>query len=225
MDRVWSGTVVTQDSIYQAVASLLRVLGDDPKTPTYIATVPRRGYRLVAKAVAQGEDTPTELAAPNKSNRRTRFALSAGALVVVLLGAAWWIFTSTASAVQSVAVLPFLDLTSQAMNEEYFADGMTEELIDRLSRLPGLRVPPPTASFYFKGKRMSVGEIAKALNVSYVLDGSVRRAGATMRVAVRLVRADDGFIVWSQTYDRESPDLLQVQDDIAAEVARTLEKS
>jgi TolB-like protein len=99
---------------------------------------------------------------------------------------------------------------------------MTEELIDKLSEVPGLRVPAPTDSFYFKGKQMTVDAIAKALNVGYVVDGSVRKSGATLRVAARLVRANDGFIVWSGSYDRQQDDLLKVQDDIAGEVTKAL---
>jgi TolB-like protein len=118
--------------------------------------------------------------------------------------------------------LPFLDLTTQEMNEEYFADGMTEELIDKLSKIPGLRVPPPTSSFYFKGKQIPVADIAKSLAVTYVLDGSVRKSDATLRIAVRLIRADDGYVVWSETYDRPLDDKLKVQDDIAGEVAKAL---
>src|SRR5258708_8893416 len=122
----------------------------------------------------------------------------------------------------SVAVLPFLDLTSESMDQEYFADGMTEELIDRLSKIPGLRVPPPTSSFYYKGKKVSVADIAKSLGVAYVLDGSLRKSGSTMRVAARLVRADNGFVVWSETYDRRLDDTLKVQYDIAGEVMKAL---
>jgi transcriptional activator of cad operon len=134
--------------------------------------------------------------------------------------------TATASAPQkSVAVLPFLDLTSQKMDEEYFADGMTEELIDRLSKIPGLRVPAPTSSFYFKGKKITIADIAKSLGVAYVLDGSVRQSSATLRVAARLIRANDGYVVWTETYDRPYDDKLAVQDEIASEVAKALSAS
>jgi TolB-like protein len=134
--------------------------------------------------------------------------------------------TATASAPQkSVAVLPFLDLTSQSMDEEYFADGMTEELIDRLSKIPGLRVPAPTSSFYFKGKKISIADIAKSLGVAYVLDGSVRKSNATLRVAARLIRANDGYVVWTESYDRPYDDKLAVQDEIASEVAKALSAS
>jgi TolB-like protein len=126
---------------------------------------------------------------------------------------------------KSVAVLPFLDLTTQEMNEEYFADGMTEELIDKLSKVPGLRVPPPTSSFYFKGKKLTVTDIAKSLGVVYLLDGSVRKSDLTLRVAARLIRADDGYVVWSETYDRPVGDKLMIQDDIAGEVTKALKAS
>jgi transcriptional activator of cad operon len=102
---------------------------------------------------------------------------------------------------------------------------MTEELIDKLSKLPGLRVPSPTSSFYFKDKQLPLAEIAKNLGVAYVLDGSVRKSGSMLRVATRLVRADSGYIIWSETYDRPFNDILMVQDDIAGEVAKALKAS
>jgi len=121
-------------------------------------------------------------------------------------------------------VLPFLDLT-EGMKEEEFADGMTEELIDKLSKIPGLQVPAPTSSFYFKGKQIPIADIAKSLGVSYVLDGSVRKSGARLRVAARLIRANNGYIIWSETYDRQFDDILMVQDDIAGEVTKALKSS
>ena len=111
------------------------------------------------------------------------------------------------------------------MKEEEFADGMTEELIDKLSKVPGLQVPSPTSSFYFKGKQESIGDVARSLGVAYVLDGSVRKAGPRLRVAARLIRADTGYVVWSESYDRPFGDILMVQDDIAGEVAKALKAS
>jgi TolB-like protein len=131
---------------------------------------------------------------------------------------------AVATASKSIAVLPFLDLTDN-MNEEPFADGMTEELINKLSQVPGLKVPAPTSSFYFKGKQLTVKEIAQSLHVAYVLDGSVRKSDTTLRVAARLVRADDNYVVWASTYDRPIDDKLMVQDDIAGEVTKALRAS
>jgi transcriptional activator of cad operon len=233
LDQVWSGVVVTPDSVYQAVASLRRQLGDDAKEPAYIATVPRLGYRMVATVTAW-RDVPSAPIVSAAAQRRSR-VLAIGAAVCLALALAFLFYdkvlyipraTATASAPQkSVAVLPFLDLTSQKMDEEYFADGMTEELIDRLSKIPGLRVPAPTSSFFFKGKKITIADIAKSLGVAYVLDGSVRKSSATLRVAARLIRANDGYVVWTETYDRPYDDKLAVQDEIASEVAKALSAS
>jgi transcriptional activator of cad operon len=226
LNQVWTGVVVTSDSVYQAVASLRRLLGDDPKQPTYIATVPRLGYRMVATVTPWVNEEP--LVVPS---RRARGAWRTVVVALCAVLSAVLLFDSernahppTVTAVpgRSVAVLPFLDLTTQAMSEEYFADGMTEELIDRLSKVPDLRVPSPTSSFYFKGKRATVADIARSLGVAYVLDGSVRQSDTTLRVAARLVRAVDGYVAWSETYDRPIGDKLWIQDDIASEVTKAL---
>ncbi len=261
LEQVWSGVYVNQDSVYQAVASLRRLLGDDPKQPTYIETVPRLGYRMVAtvspwtdKPIAEtGAQTNTSRASDNehqtaatsdaphtlkKSGPRLRTGLvwAAGAAILLALVVAFVIKGRVASnnhsaalaiapqPEKSIAVLPFLDLTDE-MNQEPFADGMTEELIDKLSKIPGLRVPGPTSSFYFKGKHITISEIAKTLGVAYVLDGSVRKSGARLRVVARLIRVDSGYIVWSETYDRPLDDILMVQDDIAGEVTKALKES
>jgi TolB-like protein len=125
---------------------------------------------------------------------------------------------------KSIAIVPFVDLTEHMAQEE-FADGLTEEIIDRLGKLPGFRIPSPTSSFVFKNKKRSVADIAKALNVAYVLDGSTRKSGDRLRVAVRLTRADTGVVVWSESYDRPWGDVLTVQDDIAGEVTKALRAS
>jgi transcriptional activator of cad operon len=245
--QVWPDVTVAPDSVYQAVASLRRLLGDDPKQPTYIETVPRLGYRMIATVSPWADQPIVQTGAQVNSPRprfRAGFTLAAAALCFALVVAFLLYgkvtnnnhFASAAVAPQSqksIAVLPFLDLTDD-MNQEPFADGMTEELIDKLSEIPGLRVPPPTSSFYFKGKlwprshgtpQITIADIAKTLGVVYVLDGSVRKAGARVRVDARLIRADNGYIVWSETYDRPFDDILRVQDDIAGDVAKALRAS
>jgi TolB-like protein/tetratricopeptide (TPR) repeat protein len=122
---------------------------------------------------------------------------------------------------KSIAVLPFADM-SEKKDQEYFSDGLAEELIDVLTKVPNLRVPARTSSFSFKGRQITIGEIAHALGVTHVLEGSVRKAGGHMRITAQLVRADNGFHLWSQTYDREVRDIFAVQDDIAHAVAEQL---
>ncbi|WP_223306053.1 winged helix-turn-helix domain-containing protein [Massilia sp. NR 4-1] len=238
--RVWPDVVVSPDSVYQAVTALRRQLGDDSKRPTYIATVPRRGYRLIAAvalvAAAATPDlapAPTDgaairtleqpsIAVPRPRRRSAMFAALAAMLALTVL--AWQggvLAAKPAAAQRTIAVLPLLDITDD-MNEEPFADGMTEELIDKLSKVPGLAVAPPASSYYYKEKRGAVGEIGKALHVAFVLDGSVRKSGATLRVAARLMRTSDGLVVWSESYDRAWNDKLKIQQDIALEVSKAL---
>ncbi len=229
LSNVWPDVAVTPDSVYQSIASLRRLLGDNPKQPTYIATVPRLGYRLVA-AVSPWEDQPVAPPDPSpvQSRPTARVAWAIGGALCLVLVFGFLVRDRFASSVlqpqKSVAVLPFLDLT-QTMNQEPFADGMTEELIDKLSKVPGFRVPSPTSSFYFKGKQLPVAEIAKALGVVYVLDGSVRKSGPSVRVAARLIRAENGYVIWSATYDRLFNNIVAVQDDIAGEVTKALTAS
>ena len=122
---------------------------------------------------------------------------------------------------KSIAVLPFLDM-SEKHDQEYFSDGLAEELLDLLSKTPGLRVIARTSSFYFKGKQVPLPEIAKTLNVANLLEGSVRRSGSRLRVTTQLIRADTGEHLWSESYDRDLKDVFQVQDDIAAAVVKAL---
>jgi transcriptional activator of cad operon len=231
LKQVWPGVIVSPDSVYQAVASLRRLLGDDPKQPTYVATVPRLGYRMVAAVspwVDQSTALPASVRATPGGRLRTWFPLAAGAVICLALVAALLYHGKPANSAppirKSVAVLPFLDLT-EGMTHETFADGMTEELIGRLSKIPGLLVPSPTSSFYFKGKQVPIADIAKTLGVAYVLDGSVRKSGDRLRVATRLIRADNGYVVWSENYDRPFHDILMIQDYIAGEVTKVLKAS
>jgi adenylate cyclase len=127
----------------------------------------------------------------------------------------------SAASEKSIAVLPFVDM-SQHKDQEYFTDGLTEELIGLLTRVPELRVPARTSCFYFKGKQATIAEIAQALNVAHVLEGSVRKSGNTVRIAVQLIRVETGYHLWSQTYDRTLVDIFKVQDEIAASVVQSL---
>jgi TolB-like protein/DNA-binding winged helix-turn-helix (wHTH) protein len=223
LDNVWSGVIVTQDSVYQAVTALRRLLGDDAKQPTYIATVPRLGYRLIAPVSPWPQEPlsipPTEDAAPPARRAWPKIAAAVGCLLLVASLIAW---RATAPSPKSVAVMPFLDLTTQEMKEEYFADGLTEALIDRLSRLPEFEVPAPTAAYYYKDKTIPVAQIGRDLGVRYLLDGSLRESGDTMHVSARLLRASDGFVVWSASFDSHKSEPAKAQDAIAAEVARSV---
>jgi TolB-like protein/Tfp pilus assembly protein PilF len=190
---------------------------------------------LRVPAMAAGV-TPSAARIAAQRRRSPRVALAWLVLPVIAFGcffAARFIFplhrnqvTQPATATiaiseKSIAVLPFLDL-SEGKDQEYFADGMSEELIDLLSQVKELQVIARTSSFYFKGRQATIAQIAKQLAVASVLEGSVRKSGHTVRVAVQLIRADSGVHQWSQTYDRDMKDIFRVQDDIAAAVVGAL---
>ena len=124
----------------------------------------------------------------------------------------------------SVAVLPFINMSGDADNE-YFSDGLTETLLHMLAQLPKLRVAARTSSFAFKGTNTGIEEISKTLGVAHVLEGSVQKAGNRVRITAQLIRADDGFHVWSQNYDRTLEDIFAIQDEIATDVANALDSS
>jgi TolB-like protein/Flp pilus assembly protein TadD len=124
----------------------------------------------------------------------------------------------------SIAVLPFVNISGDK-EQEYFSDGLTEELLSALSRINQLQVAAQTSSFYFKGKNVDLGTIARKLNVGAVLEGSVRRSGQRVRVTAQLINAATGFHLWSQTYDRDLGDILKLQAEIASAVAGALKVS
>src|SRR5205807_5945981 len=122
---------------------------------------------------------------------------------------------------KSIAVLPFVNMSSDK-EQDYFSDGLSEELLNQLAQIPQLRVIARTSSFSFKGKEVDVATIARTLNVANVLEGSVRKSANTLRVTAQLVRASDSSHLWSQTYDRDLTDVFKVQDEIAGKVVAAL---
>jgi TolB-like protein len=125
------------------------------------------------------------------------------------------------AAAKSIAVLPFVNMSGDTGNE-YFADGLSEELLNLLAKIPDLRVAARTSAFKFKGEKIDVQEVAQKLNVAHILEGSVRKSGNKVRITAQLIKAADGSHLWSETYDRTLDDIFVVQDDIASEVVQAL---
>ena len=156
-------------------------------------------------------------------NRRQVIAAAAAALLVAGFALYWagrQRGPSFGSPV-SIAVLPFITLGPDA-GSEYFSDGLTEDLINALANLDGLRVPARTSAFAFKGKQLDIRDIGARLNVDMILEGSVRKEGNQLRVSARLSKVADGYDVWSATYDREFKDALRIENEIAEAIATTL---
>src|SRR5437762_9367196 len=171
---------------------------------------------------------PKKLEAVRKHRAHVRWAAVAiGLLVLGAIVAAFMIVSRgptrslTAIPEKSIAVLPFVDM-SAGKDQEYFSDGISEELLNLLAKIPQLQVTARTSSFAFKGKETSIPEIARTLHVAHVLEGSVRKAGNSVRITAQLIKAGTDTHLWSQTYDRKLDDIFAIQDEIAADVVKQL---
>ncbi len=199
------GRVVTKDELVDAVwpgvavtdNSLAQCMAEVRRVlgddeRNIIRTIPRRGYVFAADVAAAVDDDLSLTAA-----------------------------TARRSGAPSIAVLPFLNLTADP-DSDYFSDGLAEDILDLLTRVPGLKVIARTSSFAFKGRNEDVRGIARALGVGHVLEGSIRKSGNRIRISAQLIAAADGSHVWSQRYDRELADVFAIQDEIADAIAASL---
>lgn len=199
LEQIWAGTVVSDTSLSQSIRKARSLVGDDGNRQEVIRTVQRRGYRFVAEAVQVVNELSSQLATP-----------------VAKLSD-----TEAVAPPYSIAVLPFVNISSDEGNE-YFADGLAEELLNLLARLPQLRVAARTSSFAFRNSQLGIREIAEQLRVANVLEGSVRKSGSRIRVTAQLIESATGYHLSTQTFDRNLDDIFQVQDEIAAAVVRQL---
>ena len=200
LKSVWPDVAIEEGNLTKGVFSLRQLLEHDGVR--YIETVPKRGYRFAAIVTRDSLSAP-----PAPDAARTPSAVPAE--------------TPRAPLENSIAVIPFADM-SAARDQEFFCEGMSEEIINALGRVPDVRVASYTSSLRFKGTATDTQSIGRELMVSWLLEGSVRRSGDTVRIAVQLVRASDGFSAWSGRFDRRLDDIFSVQDDIAGMIAETL---
>lgn len=249
-DRLWGTTVFVDidQSINTAVRKVRSVLHDDPDKPRFIETVVGKGYRFAAPVLVNGKgtlpatpgsvaplgqpqaDQSAEIAAePTRQRRPALFVLLATTAVVLAIVASGWVAIhvhntrkSLQPPIRSLVVLPLKNLSGDP-RQEYLADGMTEALVSRLSSIHDLRVISRTTAMRLKNSELSVPEIAKTLQVDVVVEGSVIRDGNRIRVTAQLIRGATDEHFWSETYDRELPDVLALQSDVAQAIARKVE--
>ncbi|MGH9789942.1 MAG: winged helix-turn-helix domain-containing tetratricopeptide repeat protein [Candidatus Acidiferrales bacterium] len=235
---LWAGdTFVDFDhSLNAAVNKLREALGDSADNPRYIETLPRRGYRFIgqvnglAAAVLPPAERAVMMSAAARGSPRWWVAITmiavlatvAGLLAIDVGGVRGRLFGNgkppiTAGTVQSLAVLPFANLSGDP-EQEYFADGMTEELISQLARIQSLRVAARTSAMQYKQARKPLPEIGRELGVQAVVEGSVMRAGDRVRISAQLVETASDRHLWAQSYERDVANVLALQ----AEVARTI---
>ena len=232
---VWRDTFVSDDVLVRSISELRRVFEDDPRQPQFIQTIPKRGYRLLARVMPVNSTT---LAGPPaltsdcsqsptaKPKGRLAWPLAAGLggpVLVVLFtlgvgGVRDLLRPANTPAIHSLAVLPLQNLSGDA-GQDYFADGMTEELITELSRLNAMKVISRTSVMRYKKSSKSLPEIARELNVDAILEGSVLRSGDRVRITAQLINAQTDANLWAETYDRTLEDTLRLQETVATAIA------
>jgi TolB-like protein/DNA-binding winged helix-turn-helix (wHTH) protein/Flp pilus assembly protein TadD len=236
MEALWPLVVVEESNLTQTIHTLRRILGERPGEHRYIVTVPGRGYRFVA-GVTTREVQQEPLAAP-ESHAPLRFAhrrvVSAVALTFLVLAIAAGMLVlkpapivpqvsaATGMRTVSLAVLPFVDMSGEK-DQVHFADGLSEEILNLLAQSSSMRIIARTSSFSFKNRQdLPIETIARKLNATHVLEGSVRKSGRRLRVTAQLVDGTTSAHLWSQTFDRDLTDIFSVQDEIAAAVTDSL---
>ncbi len=235
--RIWSAdTFVDFDhSLHNAIARIREVLGDSAESPRYIETLPRRGYRYIGpvedfptlRLVPETVDHTSEPVVPVNPAKRKRSLLlvlaslfTLGVVVVTI-----WHSIHAAGAVppiRSLAVLPLENLSGDP-SEEFFADGMTDQLITDLAQVGSLRVISRTSVMRYKGAKKALPEIARELNVDAIVEGSVVRSGPRVRVTAQLIQASADRHLWADTYDRDLGDILKLQGEVADAIARQVQ--
>jgi len=244
-DHVWPGdTFVDFDlAINQAIKQIRAVLHDDAERPRVIATLPRRGYRFIAKTVPEAAaEAPLpqvlregrEESAKNPARSKAAILPTSGTRLWVALGAAALLITALITnrlttpkrpvAQMRIVVLPFQNLTGDA-SQEFFADGMTEEMISQLGAMDPNRlgVIARTSAVKYKTSGKGIDQIGRELGVDYVLEGSVREAGSRVRITAQVIRVSDQMHVWSESFDRDLKDIVELQSDVSQAIARRID--
>jgi len=223
LDHLWPDRVVTGGSVYRCIGELREALASNGDKRVYIETIPRKGYRLRMPVAEIGQTV-------EDSRAKERPGLRIGVIVTVLAIAMLIIWQWTGIFVRPltaeldrpfIAILAFESVGADAGND-YFADGLSEDLISRLARLPELRVISRSSSFSFKGKNVVISEIAEQLHADLIVDGSVRREGTRIRISAQLIDARSDFHLWSGSYDRTVNDAFYVQTEVSTAIVAAL---
>lgn len=231
--RLWphDESGILDDNLNTAVRKLRLALNDSAHHPRFIETVPKRGYRFIGPLVADvpKQDSPAESPnAPPNPKWRLHITIAAAAVLAIAMAGGLWLQShkglteqTQTTAARTLAVLPFLNASGRA-EDEYFSDGLTQEVMDRLCRVDGLRLVSRTSAFALKGKNLDANQIGRMLGVESFVEGSVRRDGDRLRISAHLVNARDGYQLWAETYDRHLDDAFAIQEEIALAIADTL---
>jgi TolB-like protein len=224
VDEIWDGRIVTEGTISTCLKATRQAVGDDGRTQRLIRTVHGRGFRFVGEVSVAGGPALTVDSAQLRSSGgdpgngdASDVSTAPGHASNAVDPASRLLPTPEKP---FLAVLPFDNLSADV--DEYFADGLTEDIITNLSRFRELLVIARTSTFRFKGRAINLAELCAELNAGYVVEGSVRRAGGRVRITAQLIDAATGVHLWADSYDREMEDIFAVQDDVTRTIAATL---
>jgi len=219
LQDLWGGRAQSDEPLNKVISELRRALEDDAARPAYIQTITKRGYQVLVATTPLEADEPIRKP-PARLLLATGIVAVVAFVLFVFVGRGMDEVAGTGN--PTIAVLPFVDM-SEAGDQEYFSDGISEELLNLLTRSPDLNVISRTSAFSYKNKDISIPVVARELGASHVLEGSVRKSGAQIRITAQLIDARRDTHIWSETYDRTLDDIFMVQDEIAAEVVEQLE--
>ena len=217
-------------SINFGINQIRSALADDPQSPRYIETLPRKGYRFIAP-IESGNGlidvlpkmAPAAAYKPGQSRRWRLLAVAAVAVIAATLAVVWGMSRLSATKpIQSLAVLPLENLSNDP-EQDYFADGMTEDLITDLAKIRALRVISRTSVAQYKGTKKPIAQIARELNVDAVLEGTVMRDGSRVRITAQLIRTSPERHVWANKYEGSISEVLTLQDAVAKAVAHEIQ--
>ena len=236
MRAIWPDTCVTPEVLTYSIFEIRRAFGDDARNPSFIQTIHRRGYRLIAPVTgidcaAEGTNETAVLAQGTEMRNgvwtrwsRAHTVLTSAVLASVVAGIFLWpvLHITSSDARASVAVLPFENLGSDG-KDDLFSSGLTEELIIEIGRMqPELRVITRVSAMQYQATRKSIGQIGRELKVRYILEGTVRHEGQRVRVSVQFARVRDQTSIWAESYDRQLGSALEIESEIARTVTNRI---
>ena len=238
IELAWPGMIVGDEALTSAINKLRKALGDDSQEPKYIETIPKKGYRLIAKTTVSNDkkDRKTDNQPVININHLSKTLWITISLLILLLVLAPFFLSKLyednkekdvpnlveyKQDIPVIAVLPF-DNLSQDETQEYFADGITEDIITDLTRFGGIRVLARNTTFRFRGQKVNYQQLVDNLNISHVVEGSVRKSGDQLRISARLIYAANGQNIWAERYDKTLKDVFSVQDDVTRNIVNAL---
>jgi TolB-like protein/DNA-binding winged helix-turn-helix (wHTH) protein len=234
LETVWPDTFVTDDVLTRCISELRRAFEDDPKEARFIQTIPKRGYRLVAPVVTVKGQTEAGVAKVSQETKPWSRAVVFGAIGLILIGgvtALWWVIPegprdralgrNASPKIRSLAVLPLTNLSAD-QEQAFFSDGMTDALTTELSQISSIKVISRTSANLYRKTDKPMAQVARELGADGIVEGTVQRSGNRVRISAQLIYAPEDRHLWANSYERDSGNILALQQDVARAIAEEI---